>query len=118
MWRAAGVFIFFGHGRGDGSLLSGGFIYASTNRSEARRSERLPPNDVELRGTAAPTGIHLVRLARHGQCPAAVVVIGEIDFGCEGFFAIGFSQKHAGSRVARGGIAGLNHEIANDAVEE
>ena len=80
--------------------------------------ERAPPDYVELAGAGALLRILVVALAGGGQYAAAVVDVGQPELGRQRVVQVALAQLCAGCGMAAERVAGLNHEVADDPVEE
>lgn len=77
----------------------------------------LAPYDVELRAAGTSLRINVVALARCRKCAAFVVKLRIEYFGGQGITRSSLSELLAFGSVSRVGVAALNHEAFDGAVE-
>ena len=82
------------------------------------RRQLLARDDVELRCRRAALRVHLVARARSRQSAALVEVARIEDLGLLRIAQVAAAELCAGLRRLAVGVAGLNHEFVDDAVEE
>lgn len=81
-------------------------------------AEALAPDDIELTGRAAHPGIDGIALACHRYRSATVIELGQSEFGLDDIVEVACAESLSRLCMLAVDIARLNHEVADDAMEE
>lgn len=113
------VAIVFAESRVESVLAIGAFLDAAIHLVEKRVGfEGAAPNDVELGGGTHVLGIDVVAFASGGES-ATLVVEGGVEYlGGDEFFFGFVADEGAWGGVLASGVAALDHEVFDDAMEE
>ena len=107
---------------GHGDTMVGSGLHLVADLIELLGGVGLAPDDIELTTAGTAFGILAVALARCSQCPTTVrmeqMAVGIEELSLDGIVGTPLAQRHARFSMTAVGIAALNHEVLDDAVEE